>query len=151
MGDVLSLVERAQQVFDEKQAVKLEKKLKTQSFTLEDFREQLRQVRGMGSLEQLMGMIPGLSRVKDLPDVSAQERELKRVEAIIDSMTPTERQRPEILNGSRRKRIAGGSGATVAEVNRLLKQFAEIHKMMRQLMKAGKGGRLPRHLPFSLG
>ena len=151
MGDVLSLVERAQQVFDEKQAVKLEKKLKAQSFTLEDFREQLRQVRGMGSLEQLMGMIPGLSRVKGLPDVSAQERELKRVEAIIDSMTPTERQRPEILNGSRRKRIAGGSGTTVAEVNRLLKQFAEMHKMMRQLMKAGKGGRLPRHLPFSFG
>jgi signal recognition particle subunit SRP54 len=96
-------------------------------------------------------MIPGLSRVKGLPDVSAQERELKRVEAIIDSMTPTERQRPEILNGSRRKRIAGGSGTTVAEVNRLLKQFAEMHKMMRQLMKAGKGGRLPRHLPVSFG
>jgi len=151
MGDVLSLVERAQQVFDEKQAAKLEKKLKAQSFTLEDFREQLRQVRGMGSLEQLMGMIPGLSRVKGLPDVSAQERELKRVEAIIDSMTPSERLRPEILNGARRKRIAGGSGTTVAEVNRLLKQFAEMQKMMRQLMKAGKGGRLPRHLPFSFG
>jgi signal recognition particle subunit SRP54 len=151
MGDVLSLVERAQQVFDEKQAVKLEKKIKAQSFTLEDFREQLRQVRGMGSLDQLMGMIPGLSRIKGLPDVSAQERELKRVEAIIDSMTPGERLRPEILNGARRKRIAGGSGTTVAEVNRLLKQFAEMHKMMRQLMKAGKGGRLPRNLPFSFG
>ena len=151
IGDVLSLVERAQQVFDEKQAVKLEKKIKAQSFTLEDFREQLRQVRGMGSLDQLMGMIPGLSRIKGLPDVSAQERELKLVEAIIDSMTPGERLRPEILNGARRKRIAGGSGTTVAEVNRLLKQFAEMHKMMRQLMKAGKGGRLPRNLPFSFG
>jgi len=150
MGDVLSLVERAEQAFDAKQAVVLQKKLKAQSFTLEDFREQLRQVRGMGPLDQLMGMIPGLSRVKGLPDAGEQERELKRVEAIIDSMTPAERQRPDILNGGRRKRIAGGSGTTVTEVNRLLKQFSEMQKMMRQLMQAGKGGRLPRQMPFSL-
>ncbi len=150
MGDVLGLVERAQETFDVKQAATLEKKLKAQRLTLEDFRDQLRQVRGMGPLEQLVGMIPGLSRLKGLPDATAQERELKRVEVIIDSMTPGERQRPEILNGGRRKRIASGSGTSVAEVNRLLKQFADMQKMMRQLMQAGKGGRMPRQLPFSL-
>jgi signal recognition particle subunit SRP54 len=151
MGDVLGLVERAQEAFDAKQAVTLEKKLKAQRFTLEDFRDQLRQVRGMGPLEQLVGMIPGLSRLKGLPDATAQERELKHIEAIIDSMTPGERQRPEILNGSRRKRIASGSGTSVAEVNRLLKQFADMQKMIRQLMQAGKSGRMSRNLPFSLG
>jgi signal recognition particle subunit SRP54 len=151
MGDVLSLVERAEKTFDAKQAETLQKKLKAQAFTLEDFRDQLRQLRGMGPLEQLVGMIPGLSRVKGLPDASAQEKELKRVEAIIDSMTPGERQRPEMLNGSRRKRIASGSGTSVADVNRLLKQFTDMQKMMRQLMQAGKGGRLPKNLPFSLG
>jgi signal recognition particle subunit SRP54 len=104
----------------------------------------------MGPLDQLIGMIPGLSRLKGLPDASEQERDLKRVEAIIDSMTPGERRRPEILNGSRRKRIADGSGTTVTDVNRLLKQFGEMQKMMRQLMQAGKGGRVPRNLPFSL-
>ena len=150
MGDVLSLVEKAEQAVDEKQAAALQKKLRAQAFTLEDFRDQLRQVRGMGPLDQLIGMIPGLSRVKGLPDSSEQERELKRVEAIIDSMTPGERRRPEVLNGSRRKRIANGSGASVTDVNRLLKQFGEMQKMMRQLMQAGKGGRMPRNLPFSL-
>ena len=151
MGDVLSLVERAEQTVDAKKAAVLQKKLRAQSFTLEDFRDQLQQLRGMGPLEQLMGMIPGLSRLKGLPDATAQERELKRVEAIIGSMTVRERQRPEILNGSRRKRIAAGSGTSVTEVNRLLKQFTDMQKMMRQIMQAGKGGRLPRQLPFSLG
>ena len=150
MGDVLGLVEKAEKAFDAKQAATLQKKLKAQNFTLEDFRDQLRQVRGMGPLEQLVGMIPGLSRLKNLPDSGEQERELKRVEAIIDSMTPGERQRPEILNGSRRKRIADGSGTSVADVNRLLKQFTEMQKMMRQLMQAGKGGKMPRNLPFPL-
>jgi signal recognition particle subunit SRP54 len=150
MGDVLSLVEKAEQAVDEKQAAVLQKKLKAQTFTLEDFRDQLRQVRGMGPLDQLIGMIPGLSRVKGLPDSAQQEQELTRVEAIINSMTPGERRRPEVLNGSRRKRIADGSGTTVTEVNRLLKQFGEMQKMMRQFMQAGKGGRMPRHLPFSL-
>jgi signal recognition particle subunit SRP54 len=150
MGDVLSLVEKAEQAVDEKQAAALQKKLKTQAFTLEDFRDQLRQVRGMGPLDQLIGMIPGLSRMTGLPDSTEQERGLKRVEAIIDSMTPGERRRPEVLNGSRRKRIADGSGTTVTDVNRLLKQFGEMQKMMRQLLQAGKGGRMPRHLPFSL-
>ena len=150
MGDVLGLVEKAEKVVDAKQAAALQKKIKAQSFTLEDFRDQLRQVRGMGPLDQLIGMIPGLSRVKNLPDTDTQEQELKRVEAIIDSMTPTERQRPEILNGKRRKRIADGSGTTVADVNRLLKQFADMQKMMRQLMQAGKSGKMPRNLPFPL-
>jgi len=150
MGDVLSLVEKAEQAVDQKQAAVLQKKLKAQTFTLEDFRDQLRQVRGMGPLDQLIGMIPGLSRIKGLPDSAQQEKELKRVEAIIDSMTPGERRRPEVLNGSRRKRIADGSGTSVTDVNRLLKQFGEMQKMMRQLMQAGKGGRMPRHLPFSV-
>ncbi|MFB3818953.1 MAG: signal recognition particle protein [Candidatus Methylomirabilales bacterium] len=151
MGDVLSLVERAEKAMDAKQAAAVEKKLRSQTFTLEDFRDQLRQVRSMGPLEQLVGMIPGLSRMKDLPDASQQERELKRVEAIIDSMTPGERQKPDLLNGSRRKRIASGSGTSVADVNRLLKQFADMQKLMRQLMQAGKGKRLPRNMPFPLG
>jgi signal recognition particle subunit SRP54 len=150
MGDVLSLVERAEKVVDAKQAAVVEKKLRAQTFTLEDFRDQLRQVRTMGPLDQLVGMIPGLSRMKGLPDASEQERELKRVEAIIDSMTPPERQRPEILNGSRRKRIAGGSGTTVADVNRLLKQFSEMQKLMRQLVQMGKGKRMPRNMPFPI-
>ncbi len=150
MGDILSLVEKAEQAVDAKQAAVLEKKIKTQAFTLEDFRDQLRQVRGMGPLEQLIGMIPGLGRMKGLPDSTAQERELKRVEAIINSMTPGERRRPEILNGSRRKRIADGAGANVSDVNRLLKQFSEMQKVMRKLFQSGKGGRLPKHLPFSL-
>jgi signal recognition particle subunit SRP54 len=143
MGDILSLVERAEQAVDAKQAEKLQKKLKAQSFTLEDFRDQLR------PLDQLVAMIPGMSRIKGLPDSTEQERELKRVEAIIDSMTPRERQRPEIIDGSRRRRIAGGSGTDVQDVNRLLKQFAEIQKLMRQMLQGGKGRRLPRHLPLS--
>jgi signal recognition particle subunit SRP54 len=150
MGDILSLVERAEQTVDAKQAETLQKKLKAQSFSLEDFRDQLRQIRGMGPLDQLLGMIPGMSRVKGLPDGAVQERELKRVEAIIDSMTPRERQRPEIIDGSRRRRIAGGSGTSVQEVNRLLKQFTEMQKLMRQMLQAGKGRRLPRNLPFSM-
>jgi signal recognition particle subunit SRP54 len=151
MGDVLSLVERAEKAVDAKQAAAVEKKLRSQTFTLEDFRDQLRQVRSMGPLEQLVGMIPGLSRMKDLPDASQQERELKRVEAIIDSMTPGERQKPDVLNGSRRKRIASGSGTSVADVNRLLKQFVDMQKLMRQLVQGGKGKRLPRNMPFPLG
>jgi signal recognition particle subunit SRP54 len=150
MGDILSLVERAEQTVDAKQAEKLQKKLKAQSFSLEDFRDQLRQVRGMGPLDQLVGMIPGMSRIKGLPDSTEQERELKRVEAIIDSMTTRERQRPEIIDGSRRRRIAGGSGTSVQDVNRLLKQFTEIQKLMRQMLQGGKGRRLPRQLPFSI-
>jgi signal recognition particle subunit SRP54 len=150
MGDILSLVERAEQTVDAKQAEKLQKKLKAQTFSLEDFRDQLRQVRGMGPLDQLVGMIPGMSRIKGLPDSTEQERELKRVEAIIDSMTSRERQRPEIIDGSRRRRIAGGSGTSVQDVNRLLKQFTEIQKLMRQMLQGGKGRRLPRQLPFSI-
>ncbi|HYL80541.1 MAG TPA: hypothetical protein VEU07_06990 [Candidatus Acidoferrum sp.] len=149
MGDVLGLVERAEQAVDAKQAAVLQKKLKAQAFTLEDFRDQLRQIRGMGPLDQLLGMIPGMSRLKGLPDSTTQERELVRVEAIIDSMTRGERQKPEILNGARRKRIAAGSGTNVADVNRLLKQFADMQKIMRQFMQAGKSGRLPRQMPFS--
>jgi signal recognition particle subunit SRP54 len=150
MGDILSLVERAEQAVDVKQAEKLQKKLKAQSFTLADFRDQLRQIRGMGPLDQLLGMIPGLSRVKGLPDNAQQERELKRVEAIIDSMTARERQRPEVIDGSRRRRIAAGSGTSVQDVNRLLKQFGEMQKLMRQMLQAGKGRRLPRNMPFSM-
>ncbi|GAB6875805.1 signal recognition particle protein [Thermaerobacter litoralis] len=139
MGDVLSLIEKAQAAFDAQQAQRLERKLREQAFDLEDFLEQLRQVRKMGPLDQLLAMIPGLgSRLKD---VTVDERELRRIEAIIQSMTPEERRRPEIINASRRRRIALGSGTRVQDVNRLLKQFAETQRLMKQMAGAARRGR----------
>ena len=139
MGDVLSLIEKAQAAFDAQQAQRLERKLREQTFDLEDFLEQLRQVRKMGPLDQLLAMIPGLgSRLKD---VTVDERELRRIEAIIQSMTPEERRRPEIINASRRRRIALGSGTRVQDVNRLLKQFAETQRLMKQMAGAARRGR----------
>jgi signal recognition particle subunit SRP54 len=138
MGDVLTMIERAEQSFDEAKAKELEKKIREQSFTLEDFMDQINQVRNMGPLDQLMGMIPGLNQSK-LKGAKVDERELKHVEAIVQSMTPQERSHPETINGSRRKRIAAGSGTSVQDVNRLLKQFSETRKLMRQF--AEKGGR----------
>ena len=152
MGDVLSLIEKAQQSFDEKQAAELERKMREQSFTLTDFLEQFKQVRGMGSLDQLMGMIPGVNTAA-LKDVKVDERQLDRVEAIILSMTPEEREKPDIINASRRRRIADGSGMKVEDVNRLLKQYDQMKQMMKKLssMTGGKrfgkkGGKL--RLPF---
>ncbi len=146
MGDVLSLIERAQEAVDKEEALELAKKLKKNSFDLDDFRNQLKQVKKLGGLESIMGMVPGLKKVK-LPDAQVNEKELAKVDAIICSMTPKERTDYTIINGSRRARIAKGSGTQVQDVNRLLKQFAEMRKMMKS-MSGGKmsrmfGGRMP--------
>jgi signal recognition particle subunit SRP54 len=132
MGDVMTLIEKTQALYSEDQARALEQKLRKNDFTLDDFLSQLRQVRKMGSMADLVKMIPGLSRA--LPkDLEIDERDTQRVEAIICSMTLRERARPELLNGSRRRRIAAGSGTQVAEVNRLVKQFESARTMMKQL------------------
>ena len=131
MGDVLSLIEQAQEVFKENQAEELEKKLRSDSFTLEDFQEQLRQVKRLGSFDHLLGLIPGGERLKGMMISEQPEKEMKRAEAIVNSMTRVERKNPMIINGSRRKRIAKGSGSSVENVNRLLKQFLEAKKMMK--------------------
>jgi signal recognition particle subunit SRP54 len=143
MGDMLSLIERAQQDIDEEKAKRMEEKLRKQRFDLEDFLDQLRQVRRMGPLKQVLGLLPGMN-AKALKDVKVDERQLARTEAIISSMTLEERRRPEILNGSRRKRIARGSGMQVADVNRLLKQYRDMKKMMKVLAKPGSIDRLGR-------
>ncbi len=135
MGDIVTLVEKAQQQFDEQKAQKLEEKLRKSQFTLEDLLEQLREVKKMGSLSQLMGMIPGMNKLPANAEVD--DGAMKRTEAIILSMTPEERQKPSILNGSRRRRIALGSGTTVQEVNRLLKQYEEMQKMMKMFSRKG--------------
>jgi signal recognition particle subunit SRP54 len=133
MGDVLSLIERAEEQVDEEQALDLQKKLEREQFTLEDFLQQMRQVRKMGPLSGLIGMLPGMGAMKQLKNADVDEGELDRVEAIILSMTPAERANPSIINGSRRKRIAGGSGTRVQHVNALVKQFDQMRKLMRQL------------------
>jgi signal recognition particle subunit SRP54 len=150
MGDVLSLIEKAEAAFDGRQAREMEKKLRRDEFTLEDFRDQMRQIRKMGPLEDLIGMIPGMGKLKGLKGFRVDETQLVRIEAIINSMTPEERRRDRIVNGSRRMRIAKGSGTTVQDVNRLLKQFAMTKKMIRQMTKKGaRGHGLAPTLPFS--
>ncbi len=146
MGDIVTLVEKAQEQFDQDKAVKLEEKLRKSQLTLEDFLEQLREVKKMGPLSQVLGMLPGMNRMPT--DVQVDENALVRIEAMIQSMTADERQRPSIINGSRRRRIALGSGTTVQEVNRLLKQFDEMQRMMKRLSKGGmkramQGMRMP--------
>jgi signal recognition particle subunit SRP54 len=131
MGDVVSLVERAQEQFDEEQARKLKKKLIKDQFNFNDFREQINQVKKMGNLKDVASMIPGMS--KALKDVDIPDDAFKQTEAIIDSMTPAERENPDIINARRRERIAKGSGTTVADVNRLLKQFEQTRKMMKSV------------------
>lgn len=150
MGDVLSLIEKAQTNVDEKQAKELEEKMRTMSFTFDDFLEQMGQVRQMGPLDDLMAMIPGANKMKGLKNAQLDESQLTEVEAIIQSMTKKERQDPAIINGSRRKRIAKGSGTSVAAVNRLLKQFSEMKKMMKQMtnMQKGKKGKGGFKFPF---
>jgi signal recognition particle subunit SRP54 len=135
MGDVLSLIEKAEKQYDEDEAKALERKLRRNEFTLEDFLNQLRQIRKMGPLTNLLGMMPGLAG-QQLKNMKVDERELDRVQAIILSMTPEERRRPELIKGSRRLRIAKGSGTSVQHVNQLVKQFDQMRKVMRQL---GKG------------
>ncbi len=137
MGDVLTLIEKAQEAFDEKQAKELQKKLMKQKYDLEDFLKHIRQIKKMGSLEQILSMIPGMGFKQKLRDIRPDEKELKRIEAIICSMTREERKNFKIINGSRKRRIAKGSGTTVQEVNRLLKNFQETKKIMEEVSKKG--------------
>ncbi|NLW90097.1 MAG: signal recognition particle protein [Syntrophomonadaceae bacterium] len=153
MGDVLSLVEKAQANFDEKKAKEMERKIRQQEFTLEDFLEQMQQVRSMGPLQDLLGMIPGLGKQLKGMQGEFDEKEIIWVEAIIQSMTREERRNPALINGSRKKRIAKGSGTRVQDVNRLLKQFEESRKLMKQFADMGhkkgkKGGMGPLKFPF---
>ena len=137
MGDVLSLIEKAEQAIGEDEAEQLEEKLRKNQFSLDDFRTQLRTLKRMGPLESILGMIPGLGNLKELAQNKPDEKQLARVEAIISSMTPAERRNDQIINGSRRKRIASGSGTSVEDVNRLLKQFTEMKRVLQMI---GRGG-----------
>jgi signal recognition particle subunit SRP54 len=148
MGDVLTLIEKAQESVDQKKAVELEKKLRKNQFTLEDFRDQMRQIRKMGSLGDIMKMIPGMGKLKQLKNLEMDETELVRIEAIINSMTPRERRQHTIINGSRRRRIARGSGTQVQDVNRLLKNYSQLLKMLKKLNKGGMRGLQRGMLPF---
>jgi len=143
MGDVLSLVERAQESYDEKQAEELAHKLRRNAFTLDDFLDQMQQLKRMGPVGQLLEMVPGFGGAAKEAQQAVDRGDLKRVEAIIQAMTRAERQDPQILNGSRRRRIARGSGTSLQDVNRLVKQFGEMQKMMRQLAGGGRRGMLP--------
>ena len=147
MGDVVSLVEKAQEVFDEKQAKELERKLRKDEFTLEDFRDQLKQMKQLGSIESIIGMIPGLNKLKGAIDFTAAEKDIRKTEAIINSMTARERVYPNIIDGSRRMRIAKGSGTQVHDVNDLLKKYMETRKMIKKMTKGGMKG-LQRQLLF---
>jgi len=145
MGDMLSLIEKAQAGIDADKVAEMERKMRTAEFTFEDFLEQMEQVRKMGPLDQLMDMLPGMGKMKDMKNMKVDEKQITRVEAIVKSMTKEEKRKPEILNYNRRKRIAAGSGTSVAEVNRLIKQFEDMRKMMKQFSsmmgpKGPKGG-----------
>jgi signal recognition particle subunit SRP54 len=142
MGDILTLVERAQEHFDESQARQMEEKLRKASFTLEDMLDQLQQVQKMGPIGQIMGMIPGMGSMAGDAQAAVDRGELKRTEAIIRAMTPAERRDPALLNGARRRRIAAGSGTNLPDVNRLVKQFGEMQKLMKQLSGGGRRGAL---------
>lgn len=144
MGDVLSLIEKAQKTFDQKEAEKLQKAIISETFTFDDLKEHLRKMRSMGPLENLLSMIPGFNKIKN---IDIDEKELIKVEAIINSMTKKERRDHTIINGSRRRRIAMGSGTTVADVNRVIKQYLEIKKMLK-MFKGKKGFQLPKFFPF---
>jgi signal recognition particle subunit SRP54 len=148
MGDVLTLIEKAQDAVDEKKAAELEKKLRKSQFTLEDFRDQMVQIRKMGSLGDIMKMIPGMGKLKQLKNMDVDETEFVRIEAIINSMTPRERHQHTIINGSRRRRIAKGSGTRVQDVNRLLKNYAQMLKMLKKINKGGMRGMPQGMLPF---
>ena len=148
MGDVLSFIEKAQDMVDEKKAVELEKKLRKNQFTLDDFRDQLVQIRKMGSLTDIIKMIPGMGNNKQMKNLNVDERELVRVEAIINSMTREERRNHGIINGSRRKRIAKGSGTSVQDINRLLKNYTQVMKMMKKMNKGNMRGLGRGMMPF---
>lgn len=137
MGDILTFIEKAQSIVDERKAAELEKKLRKSRFTLEDFRDQMIQIRKMGSLNELMNMIPGFNKIKQFKNLKVDDRELVKIEAIINSMTRQERRHYNIINGSRRKRIAKGSGTSVQDINRLLKNYTQVMKMMKKFNKGG--------------
>lgn len=151
MGDVLTLIEKAQANVDMERAKELEKKIRKQQFTFDDFLEQLEQVRNMGPLDEMLSMMPGMNRVKGLKNMQVDEKQLARVEAIVRSMTREEKQRPQMINASRRRRIAQGSGTKVQDVNRLIKQFNDMRKLMKKMTNSPKGGKKGRgglRLPF---
>jgi len=148
MGDVLTIIEKAQSVVDEKKAVELAKKLRKNEFTLDDFRDQMVQIRKMGSLKDLLSMIPGFSKNKQFKNLEVDEKEFVRIEAIINSMTPMERRQHTIINGNRRKRIAKGSGTSIQDINKLLKNYTQIMKMMKKMNKGGMRGLGRGMLPF---
>jgi signal recognition particle subunit SRP54 len=148
MGDVLTLIERAQENVDQKQAEEMARKLQRNAFTLEDFLGQMQQIKKMGPIGGLLELIPGMGGAAKQAQQAVERGDLSRVEAIIQSMTVQERRDPEVLSGSRKRRVARGSGTTVADVNRLLKQFAEMKKMMRQLTGGGSAGSRRGMLPF---
>lgn len=145
MGDVLSLIEQAQKAYDQKEAEKLKEKIEKEEFTFDDLKEQIKKMRKMGPLENILSMLPGAN--KFMKDIKIDEKEFVKVEAIINSMTPEERRNPKILNTTRRLRIAKGSGTSVIDVNRLIKQFSEMKRLMKK-MKHGKGFKLPKIFPF---
>jgi signal recognition particle subunit SRP54 len=148
MGDVLSLIEKAQQVVDEKQAAELERKLSQNEFTLDDFKNQMTQIRKMGPIGDILKMIPGMGKIKQLKDAEVDDRELVKIEAIINSMTLEERRKHGIINGSRRKRIARGSGTTVQDINRLLKNYTQVMKMVKKINKGDLRGLGRGMMPF---
>jgi signal recognition particle subunit SRP54 len=148
MGDVLTFIEKAQSVVDDEKAAELEKKIRKSEFTLEDFRDQMVQIRKMGSLNDLLGMIPGFSKMKQMKGLQVDEGELVRIEAIINSMTPQERRNHTILNGNRRKRIAKGSGTSVQDINRLLKNYTQVMKLVKKFNKGSMRGLGKGMLPF---
>jgi len=147
MGDVLTLIEKAEQAIDEKKAAELEKKIRENTFTLSDYLDQLRQLKKMGSLESILAMMPGMNSGA-LKDAKIDEGAMAKTEAIILSMTQKERDRPDIINGSRRKRIAKGSGTSVEDVNRLMKQYEQMNKMVKQFSGMGRGGKKKMKMPF---
>ena len=151
MGDVLSLIEKAEQTIDREKALELERKVRSDSFTLEDFRDQMRQMRRLGSMEQILSMLPQVGVFKELSKVKVEEKELLHIEAIINSMTPRERAHHQIINGSRRKRIARGSGTSVQKVNQLLKRYVQARKMMKQMSSGKVAKRLGRLKLSGLG
>ena len=151
MGDMLSLIEKVEESIDQKDALEMQRKMLRNEFTLEDFRDQLRQIKKLGPLESLLGMLPQVGPLQQLKDVKIDPKEISRVEAIICSMTPRERRNNEIINGSRRRRIAKGSGTTVQEVNQLLRQYRQTRKMMKSLTGGGGGGTKRRRRLGGLG
>jgi len=148
MGDILTFIEKAQSIVDEDKAADLEKKLRKNQFTLEDFRDQMVQIRKMGSINDLLQMIPGIGGRKQLKHLKVDDKEFVKIEAIINSMTAKERRKHTIVNGSRRKRIAKGSGTRVQDVNKLLKNYTQVLKMMKKLNKGGMRALGRGMLPF---